>query len=212
MKHFWKRERGEVIVEATIIFPIMFLVVFLMLYAGNAYFQKSRIEAVVTEMAYYGSAQCADPLLKQVQENKKVPGFNANYDIQPYRYIVGNMGKIEQDVEKQIQNKISKMGTGLFNHMKPNTSYLDAKFNNAYIYSTFSVEVHYKIPFPIRLMGMKDNFSMEVSSRCDVPVSDVPEFIRNVDMIEDWMEASEEGQKLIQKTQDALSKIDKYVN
>jgi len=63
-----KTEEGVVIVEATIIFPIVFLIVFLMIFLGNAYFQKSRVEEIVTKMTYYGSAQCADPLLKYVQE------------------------------------------------------------------------------------------------------------------------------------------------
>ena len=37
MKNFKESERGMVIVEATIVFPVMFLVIFLMLFTGNAY-------------------------------------------------------------------------------------------------------------------------------------------------------------------------------
>lgn len=212
MKKYIKKEEGEVIVEATIIFPIVFLVVFLMIYAGNAYFQKSRVEAIVTEMAYYGSAQCADPLLKYVSTENKVPNYGSDYEIEPYRYLVGGMDSIERDVKNQIHECITGMDTGYFSGMKPDMLYLDVKFNNAYVYSTFSVEIQYKIPFPMRLMGMSENFSIKVSSRCDVPVSDTPEFIRNVDMVEDWVESSEKGQEAINKTQEFMSKIDNFIN
>ena len=70
-----KKDEGMLVVEATIVFPVMFLVIFLMIFMGNAYFQKSRIDSIVTQMAYYGSAQCADPLLREITENGKVPSL-----------------------------------------------------------------------------------------------------------------------------------------
>lgn len=214
-----KNENGMLIVEATIVFPIMFLVIFVMIFLGNAYFQRSRVDAIITEMAFYGSAQCADPLLKVVQTKGGVPAYgDADYEIQPYRYFLGELGsgagmnKIETDVEGQIRTRIDKLGTGLFSLMKPAASSINAEFNNAFVYSTFDVEVSYKIPMPIRLIGMKDYFSIKSSSKCEVPVSDTPEFIRNVDMVEDWVESTPAGQKAINKTQEVMGKIAEFIN
>ena len=214
-----KNEKGMLVVEATMVFPVMFLVIFLMIFMGNAYFQKSRIDSIVTQMAYYGSAQCADPLLREITENGKVPSLAAaDYNIEPYRYLLGEVGKktgmntIETKVEEQISDKIKGIKTGLFSHMKPSTSKLNAEFNNAFVYSTFEVEVLYKVPLPIKLLGMRDYVSLNTASHCEVPVSDTPEFIRNVDMVEDWVEATEKGQDAIAKTKDIMGKVAEFIN
>lgn len=214
-----KKENGMLIVEATMVFPVMFLVIFLMFFMGNAYFQKSRIDAIVTQMAYFGSAQCADPLLREIEAKGKVPSLKeAEYEIEPYRYILGEIGKnsgmskIESNVESQIQTKISGLKSGLFSHMKPSASKLDAEFNNAFVYSTFDVEVNYKIPFPIKMIGMRNYLSLNMSSKCEVPVSDTPEFIRNVNMVEDWVESTEEGQSAIEKTKKIMEKVSEFIN
>ena len=212
MKKRLKSEKGVVIVEATIIFPIVFLIVFLMIFLGNAYFQKSKVEEIVTRMAYYGSAQCADPLLKYVQESDAVPAYGTKYEIEPYRFIVGGMKSIVTDVDGQIRKKVDELGSGFFKHMEPDLKVLDVKFNNAYVYSTFSVEINYTIPLPMRLPGMRKNFALNLNSRCDVPVSDTAEFIRNVDMAEDLVEATETGQNIIEKTQKIMSKIGEFIN
>lgn len=218
MRKVKNKEDGMLIIEATIVFPIMFLVIFLMYFLGNAFFQKSRVDSIVTQMAYYGSAQCADPLLKYVQSSGGVPAYGLNYEIQPYRYFIGEvssnagMSKIETDVESQISTKINALKSGLFSGMKPQIINLEAEFNNAFVYSTFFVEVNYRIPFPIRLLGMNNNFSMKASALCEVPVSDTPEFIRNVDMVGDWVESTEAGQSAKDKASNIMKKVAKYIN
>ena len=215
-----KREDGMLIVEATIIFPIMFLVIFLMMILGNAYFHKSTIDSMVAQMANYGAAQCADPLLREITEKNGVPALkDSTYSIEPYRYLLGEvssgkgMNKIENNVKTQLSDKISKLKTGAFNNMKPTlTKPVTAEFKNAFIYSTFVVEVQYKVPLPLRMIGMKESFSMNTTSRTEVPVSDVPEFIRNVNMIIDFMENTEGGQKALEKIGEVMSKVGEYAN
>ena len=41
MKKRMKDERGSLIVEATIVFPVTFLVVIFLLFVGNLYYQRS---------------------------------------------------------------------------------------------------------------------------------------------------------------------------
>ncbi len=214
-----KREDGMLIVEATIIFPIMFLVIFLMMFLGNAYFHKSTIDSTVVQMANYGAAQCADPLLREITEKNGVQSLkDSTYSIEPYRYLFGEiisgkgMSKIEDNVKKQINDKISKLKTGMFSGMKPTATSVKVDFKNAFIYSTFVVEVQYKIPLPIRIFGMKENFAVNTSSRTEVPVSDVPEFIRNVNMIMDLLERTEEGDKALTAISDFMTKVGEFAN
>lgn len=202
-----RNESGMVIVEATIVFPVMFLVIFLLIFAGNAYTQKCRVDAVVNKMAIEGAAYCADPMLDDV-ESGKVPGFK-DVDIQPYRFLIGGMDDIEDDIDKKVNSEIKNMSTGLFSGMKPSSPNIKVKFNNGFIYSTFSVEVNYKICIPIRLLGQEDFTIMKLSSQVDIPVSATTEFIRNVDMVEDYMERSgvvDEIKKVMNKVNEWLKK------
>ena len=49
-------ERGMMIIEAALVFPIMFLAIFFMFFMGNAYYQKCKVEAIVTELTLDGAA------------------------------------------------------------------------------------------------------------------------------------------------------------
>lgn len=181
-----KNEEGALVVEASIVFPIMFLVIFFMIFVGNAYLQKCRVEAIVVNSVIDAAAQCADPILKDVQSGS-IPGYN-EVSLKPYRYLIGGMSDIEAAAETNTQDKISNMSTGLFNNMKPELSDCDIKFNNAYIYSTVSADVSYKIMVPVRLLGNDDFMKLGFATHVEKSVADVPEFIRNVDMAEDIVE------------------------
>ena len=41
-----KNEKGATIVEASVVFPIVFIIIIIMLILGNAYYQKCRVEAI----------------------------------------------------------------------------------------------------------------------------------------------------------------------
>lgn len=201
------RESGAVIVEATIVFPVMFLVIFFMLFAGNAYYQKARIDSIIHKMATDGAAYCADPLLRQV-ESGNIPSASAA-SIKPYRFLIGGMHDIESDIAGKIKNGIKDLGSGIFAGMKPSGNIdVTTDFVNRFIYSNFSVEVSYKIVIPIKLLGASDFVSMKVKSRVDLPVPDMVEFIRNVDMIEDFVErltgstAADEIGKVVDKVKE----------
>lgn len=183
-----KKENGALIVEASIVFPVMFLVIFFLMFAGNAYLQKCRVEAIITEEVLAGAAYCADPMLDDI-ESGQIPGFG-DVDIQPYRYInlMSGMSDITAEIQENIEKRIAKLDSGLFANMKPDSVLvMEPDFNNFIICSSFSVDATYKIQIPIRLLGQSEYLSLDVMTRTDVPVTDVPEFIRNVDMIEDYV-------------------------
>lgn len=188
-------DRGALIVEATIVFPVCLIVILILLYLGNVYYQKSRIEAIVVEAALDGAAYCADPLLRAIEENgNQVPALGTvNYE--PYRYLgglLGGMDPIESSISDLITERIGGMNTGLFSGMKP-TGYendLHVKYNSSFIASSVSVDMEYKIELPIRLLGDQDNLSMKFRTHTEVPVGDTPEFIRNVNMVDDILEVT----------------------
>ena len=200
-------ESGMVIVEATIVFPVMFLVIFLMLFAGNAYLQKCRVESIVQQEAINGASFCADPMLDDVMAGS-IPTYK-DVDIRPYRYLIGGMNDIEASIQDKVDKRLRGLSTGLFSGMKPANPIVVVDYNNGFIYSTFSVDVEYKIVMPIRLLGDTENISMSISSHADMPVSDSSEFIRNVDMVEDYMEKfgiTEKIEEMINKAKEWFNK------
>ena len=89
-------ERGALIVEASIVFPTMFLAIFFMLFVGNAYTQKCKVEDIVVSAVLEGAAKCADPMLDDI-ESGSIPDFNS-VSLKPYRYLTGSLRDTEGDI------------------------------------------------------------------------------------------------------------------
>ena len=105
-----KKERGALIVEASIVFPVMFLVIFFMIYAGNAYLQKCRIESIISQSAIDGAAYCADPQLEQI-ENGKIPSVDS-IEVYPYRFFSSTgVGDVEAKIEKMIDTRVKQLSS-----------------------------------------------------------------------------------------------------
>lgn len=96
--------------------------------------------------------------------------------------------------------------------MKPSISIGRLKFESKVIYSKVNVDVSYKIKMPIRLLGQDEFTNISYATHTDVPVSDVPEFIRTVDFAEDLVQRytnhdiSEPAGKLADKITEWTSK------
>ena len=219
IKKFIKEEKAvATIVEATIVFPVMFLVIIFMLFMGNAYYQMSRIDAIVAECAMEGAAACTDPFYYRVRDEVKKSGDApiSNNDIQPYRYVIGvngNSGNIKE-VRIKIEEKLTKAikDTGFFGGMKPTITAHQVQYKSNFFYATFAVEVHYRITIPVRLLGERNFEILKSSARSEGAVNDPAECILNTDMVLDYIEGSKTGQKAIQKIQEAMGKVREFLN
>ncbi len=204
-------EDGEVqIVQAAFVFPIMFIILFFLIYMGNAFYLKARVESVVITRAVEGAGYCADPILETIKQTGKAPSLS-NLKTKPYRYLFGGMDKIEDEISDSVKNDIKSKSMSFFKNMKPKLktpSSNIAKFNNYVIYSTFSVEVEYEIKFPISFLGAEAHPILTLNSRAEVPINDAAEFIRNIDMVMDIFHENEFAQKI----SDAFGKINSFLS
>ncbi|MFR2364306.1 MAG: TadE/TadG family type IV pilus assembly protein [Eubacterium sp.] len=197
-----RKENGAVmVVEATIVFPIMFFVIFLIILYGNVMYQKSKIDNYVSTYAQWGAQQCADPLYLKTLKKGSIVSDSSEVDVKPYRYF-GNMGDIITQVESKVMTK--SKGTGFFTGMQPKGMVVDAKFSNFVVYSTFDVQAKYHIDLPITLLGQEIKLST-LSSYDSVPVSDSAEFVNNINMAKNYVESNQKIQKAIQKVKDFLN-------
>lgn len=204
-------ESGAVaIVEASFVFPIMFIILFFLIYMGNAFYVKAQVEAVVEKYAVEGSNYCADPILETIKQTGNVPSLSS-LKTEPYRYIFGGMSSIESKICGEVEGEITGGAASFFKNMKPqlvgSTANI-AQFNNYVVYSTFSVEVKYRVCFPIKFFGSDKLTVLNVSSRAEVPVNDTSEFIRNTDMVIDVFH----GTKIGQKISDVFGKINEFLS
>lgn len=195
----WKKEDGAAqIVEASIVFPVMLIILIFMIFMGNAFFVKAQVESVVAMKAIEGAGYCADPILQTMKEQGSLPTLR-DLKVEPYRYIFGGMQGIEDKIGKEVRSAIEGGTITAFGGMSPKLISSEneiAAFHNMVIYSTFSVEVRYKIGFPIRLLGQNTPTVLTVTSRSEVAVNDVSEFIRNTDMVLDLFHGTKIGQSI----------------
>lgn len=206
-----KNSDGVVIIEATIVFPVMFFVLFFIIYIGNIYYEMSQMDDIAMRYCIKGAQSVADPMHYDMETNNSLP---IDQDVQPYRYIFGEIsggsidnieGKIEDELEEAIETKLFSF----FKNMKPSlTGKPKAEFNNYVLYSTFSVEYEYAIPFPIRFFDSKETHIAELSARAEVSVNDTAEFIRNTDMVVDLLN----GTKFANKIESLFGKINEFIS
>lgn len=212
-----ERENGAVqIVEASFVFPIMFIILFFLIYMGNAFYMKAQIESVVAQKAVQGAAYCADPLLETIKVLETIKATNtipsiSQLDADPYRYIIGGMDEVEKKIGKEVKETIEASSASFFRNMGPVVKTHEtkiAKFNNYVLYSTFSVDVECKIEFPIKFLGRSTPSMLVINSHSEVAVNDTAEFIRNTDMFIDYFADSKFGQTI----KGVFDKINDFLN
>lgn len=120
----------------------------------------------------------------------------------PYRYILGGLSgssistiedNISNDVKKEIQDGSMVFFSGSNANYVGTDNEKVATFNNYVVYSTFIVQVNYKLKLPIRFLGDDYYTVLNMSSRAEVAIDDCAEFVRNVDMVADLFEDTKAG-------------------
>lgn len=201
-------ENGSVtIVESAYVFPIMFFVIFFLIYFGNMYYVKSAVDSITSRAAIKGAQYYANPWVETVHEGKKdssVP--NKNSDVKPYRQFTSDK-TIQEQIQSETLKKVKDFGGGGFAGMQAKNISCKAVYKNYFLYATFSVEVTYKISFPIRFIGSSEPIVIDFSAYNTATVTDNSEFIRNTDMAIDYIERSVLFNKIKEKVSDIINKF-----
>ena len=104
-----KEEKGALILEATIVFPVMFFILLFLIYTGNMFYIRSQVDSIASRGAIQAAAYVADPMLEEVKESGSVPRSINN--VQPYHSLLGNdVGKIQNKMNEELNG----LGTGFF--------------------------------------------------------------------------------------------------
>lgn len=183
------KEKGAVtIVEATFVFPIMFFVLFFLLFYGNACYVKATVDSAVSRCAVEAAARIADPQLAALEKSGSLPeSSNSNSPNYPYRYVTsGYANTVSAAVEKDLKEDIRK--TELFFGLMPTDVQCKIQYKNYFVYQTISIDVDYKVNLPIKLLFLEEITAFEFTAHDEAAVSDTSELVRNVNMVGDYLE------------------------
>ncbi|EHR33334.1 TadE/TadG family type IV pilus assembly protein [Helcococcus kunzii] len=191
----YSKDKGSVIIEASFVFPIMFLVIAILIFTGNAYLQKAELEAIVVDETVKGVAKIKDPLLGEVKEGKGLE-FKAR-NLEPYRYLLGEGNKVAEEVNTNINKRISGKTLGLFGGIKKDQTSVNTELKNNFINSKLISTAIIKVKSPYWIFG-EDQIIFRLNSDIVVGVHDVPEFIRNAKFGKDMLDRFGLGKHLDQ--------------
>lgn len=213
-----KKERGAVIVEAAIVFPVMFFILLFIIFIGNLFYEQARVDDIVMRYAIMGAQCSADPFLDDMynSDGTAVPKNPSELKLEPYRYVLGfsegsSISEVENLLSRKIKEEINSGGIIFFDNSK--AKYISTEngkiceFKNHFLYSTFVVQVTYEIKIPISYMDASSPTLLKMKSRAEVPVSDTDEFVRNIDMAVDLIEDTKLGQTI----SGIFDKVNKFI-
>ncbi len=203
---FIKEKKGALIVEASIVFPVTFFVLLFLIYMGNMFYMRSRVDALAAKAAIEAAACCQDPMFYELNHGGALPTTSDEMnDIRPYHAIRGTDDSVD-NVKSDLETSLNNLGTGFFAGMGlKSVDITTFEYNRSILTSTFTVEVNYAIKFPIRYLGESSPVILKMESRTVAPVTDTGEFIQNIDMAMDFMDStglSEKMDSLVNKVKD----------
>ncbi len=212
----WSREKGSLVVESTLVYPVIFFVIMFLLYMGNMYYLKASIDSEVSKEAIRYAALYADPHLDEFEQDT-IPTKASEHTVtgELYRYINifsdGKSGAAGTAEKNDLIGRLSQ--TGFFDKMEPSCITVKKhEVNNYIVYQTYEVEVSYDLKMPIGVLGGGEIATLKMTSREEAPVTDTSEFIRTVDMAVDYAERSKSGEKFVATINEVYGKVDDFVN
>lgn len=212
-----KETNGEygavLIIEAVFVFPIMFVIVFIMMLAGGAYYQYARVERLVVEAAIDGASRCENPMLEQVSSTGSVPTGTKDAKVMPYRYLLtGNAKKIGSQMAGELKRNVEGLNSVGFKGLEPKNVSVKVTPKMFVLISSFQVECEFDIVLPIRMIFSNKDFKFHYTVSMTQPIGDPAEFVRNVSMIQDILERSEIVSKTAKSFKDINDKIARFLN
>ena len=180
-----KNQKGDVVVEAAVIFPAAILMVMILLYLSIILFQKANLQAgLETALTYYKSTVTDMYVSAQkaaVYEAKdgttSADGniYNAASPINPYEELFGNVHKLNQKDFTDFFNSVA--GNMLFSGEVEITF----KYKNYVIYKELEASAVQTIQLPIdfSFIGLDNKYTITADAK--IAVSDHDDMIRNTD-------------------------------
>lgn len=208
---------GMVIVEATFVYPVVFLVLIFVLMLGDVYYQRARIEAVVIDTALVGSASASSSALEQVVVDQAT-GLGvmdaSKIENDPYRFVfnMGSDGSVSENLAKYKESLTDQIGDGdaSFFGLAPDIGSADVQYTSRFIYGDYLVSAGYDVDVPMATMLMPEGkATLGFGATAVSTVTSMGELTRNIDLVDDAYRSS--GAKdLVDAVDNLATKVHEY--
>ena len=215
IKQFWKSEKGDAeVIEAAILYPIAFMIIFLLIYIGlyilqmmtlSAYAQKVAFlaarevsspgySALLNASHYSTSAAEADFNINSSDENKgsykgkiNIDNKVENVKTKAYRYWGNCLTEDDSKYYREVLQNLVKSNS-IINAGEGNSVNVKIEPKNYFISQFIDVEVEQTLmEFPVlEFFGIKNP---TISASATATVSDTDELVRNTDFAVDSLKA-----------------------
>lgn len=96
--------------------------------------------------------------------------------------------------------------------MKITNVNVTTEYQQSLLISHFVIQCDYSVQLPIKMLFEEENFTVDYSIHVEQPVGDPAEFVRNVSLVQDYLERWEAAGEFTQKISDAMEPIKNFLN
>lgn len=223
-------EGGYAIIENIFVMPIVFIVMFALIFSGCMLHARCAIESAASRGVIYASRLICDPQYGKITANATTENgrelnelSSTEFDFtridhyEPYRYIpllsksfpLSGESSLETATAAYVRKVISQNNTWMFDI---DLDSVVCDIDNYVITQNVRVKVRarYHMPTAFRLLGMPETYDLVAESV--MTVSDQDEFIRNVDFAADLIGRAAEKLGIKDKVTEPLQKLMNFVS
>lgn len=210
-------ENGLVLVEASFIYPVVFAVLALLLYAGDMFYQRSWIEAAVLRYSIEGAAEVGNSAIENISvDNEAGTGVLnlGSLENDPYRFIANggtdsNAGARASANEASLREEVAG-GRASFFGLAPDLRSVDVDYTSSIVYGEYTVTADYGFQLPVASFIVPEGeMGVDFSAQSVSTVTSMGEFVRNVDFVDDIYRGAD-GERAIIK--DLAAAVDEFVS
>ena len=204
---FFKNERGEFTVEATIVFTITFMVIIVLLYVGIVMYQHVHMQSATDRIASRGAMMYAN---RTTDMGSGARSLNSFWDSDPYRYIYD--GSYRSAAERAIQNSLNA-ALGTENALTSSgQDQATAKVKLGWFSRHVEVTGSRKFNVPFISVFHLDNSMFDLNVKSTAHIMDMPETIRNVDYACDLLHQNQTANAAMNKIGELKGKLESFIS
>ena len=212
-------ENGLVLVEASFIYPVVFAVLALLLYAGDMFYQRSWIEAAVLRYSIEGAAEVGNSAIESISVDNEAGTGVLNLDAlenKPYRFMAN--GGADSDAgahaaasEALLRSEVAG-GRASFFGLAPDLRSIDVDYTSSIVYGEYTVTADYGFQLPVAsFLVPEGKMGVDFSAQSVSTVTSMGEFTRNVEFVDDIYDGVKSERDTIVGLAESVEKFVKFV-
>lgn len=215
MKEESRDERGFVIVEAAVVYPIVIIALVLVMALSEMYYQRAKIEALTLSFAQQAAAELGDSLDFEVYDDGEIVAVDGAKSRDLYRYLLGtnnDFAGVETRVKAAITNAFTNNDVGLFGPA-PELGAVSVEYRRNFTYEELYVSVDYSYTLSMFSQNLVDGsfYSFDFNASAELPVLQSGEFIRNFDLANDTLKSIDGATGVIGLTESFSQEVCTFV-